>query len=269
MGVSASQGFENPLMSVEEVHIVYRAGPERNHAVKGISLDVIQGETLGLVGESGSGKSSLARAMAGLERIHSGSVTYLGRPLPANLRLPRSVRLDLQMVFQDPGSALNRRRRIGAALEDALRARTGRTPAAGAVEELLDSVGLPVHFAKRYPFEASGGQLQRVVIARALAAQPRVLFADEPVSALDVSVQAQILDLLVSLRERLSLTIVFVSHDLGVVRHMCDRIAVMCDGELIELGEAESVIEKPCHEYTKALIDAVPDLESISGTSGA
>ncbi|MGW5386311.1 ABC transporter ATP-binding protein [Nocardia sp. NPDC003963] len=261
MGVS--QGSNFPIMTADEVRIVYRSGRTRTHAVRGISLEVVQGETLGLVGESGSGKSSLARAMAGLERIHSGSVGYLGQPLPATLRLPRSSRLDLQMVFQDPGSALNRRRRIGAALTDALRARSGRTPGADAVPELLASVGLPAHFAHRYPSEASGGQLQRVVIARALAARPRILFADEPVSALDVSVQAQVLDLLVELREKHALTIVFVSHDLGVIRHMCDRVAVLRNGELVELGDAEKVIADPQHEYTKSLIDAVPELDDI------
>ncbi|MDP8015164.1 ABC transporter ATP-binding protein [Prescottella equi] len=262
--MTASQG-SFPIMNVDDVNIVYRSAGAENHAVRGITLEVMKGETLGLVGESGSGKSSLARAMAGLERIDSGSVSYRGVSLPASLRLDRATRLDLQMVFQDPGSALNRRRRIGAALADGLQARTGKKPSAEAVQELLASVGLPPHFAQRYPSEASGGQLQRVVIARALAARPTVLFADEPVSALDVSVQAQVLDLLVELREKHDLTIVFVSHDLGVVRHMCDRIAVMRHGELVELGEAEDVIANPQHEYTKRLIDAVPDLDTVPG----
>ncbi|MDI9913991.1 ATP-binding cassette domain-containing protein [Rhodococcus sp. IEGM 1379] len=255
-----------PIMNVDDVHIVYPGASfgSKTHAVRGITLEVVKGETLGLVGESGSGKSSLARAMAGLEKVHAGSISYLGQPLPSNLRLPRSTRLDLQMVFQDPGSALNRRRRIGSALADALGVRTGKAGSSDAVATLLESVGLPASFAHRYPSEASGGQLQRVVIARALAAQPQVLIADEPVSALDVSVQAQVLDLLVELRARLELTIVFVSHDLGVVRHMCDRIAVMRNGLLVEIGDAEQVVTVPSDPYTQMLLDAVPDLDEFT-----
>jgi ABC-type glutathione transport system ATPase component len=237
----------------------------RTHAVRGVSLEVAAGETLGLVGESGSGKSSLARAMVGLERIHSGRIAFRGQALPANLRLPRATRLDLQMVFQDPASALNQRRRVGATLSDAMRARTGARPATAAVHELLRSVGLPPGFADRYPVQASGGQLQRVVIARALAPEPEVLVADEPVSALDVSVQAQILDLLVELRERLGLSIVFVSHDLGVIRHMSDRVAVMRHGRVIESGGAEEVVTNPRHPYTRQLLAAVPDIAEAGG----
>jgi ABC-type glutathione transport system ATPase component len=260
----ASDGRSSfPILTVEDVHIVYpgASAGARTHAVRGVSLEVLAGETLGLVGESGSGKSSLARAMVGLERIRSGRITYRGRELPSDLRLPRPVRLDLQMVFQDPASALNRRRRIGAALSDAIKARSGARPSIEAVHELLGSVGLGPEFADRYPTEASGGQLQRVVIARALAPNPEVLVADEAVSALDVSVQAQILDLLVELRERLGLTIVFVSHDLGVIRHMSDRVAVLRQGEVVEFGEVDEVIANPVHPYTRQLLAAVPDVD--------
>jgi len=249
--------MSEPILTAQDVHIGYRGGV---HAVRGVSLELLAGETLGLVGESGSGKSSLARALAGLERIQSGRIAYQGAELPRNLRLPRETRLDLQMVFQDPASALNPRRRIGATLADALRARTGARPSTEDVAGLLRSVGLGPEFAQRYPAEASGGQLQRVVIARALAPKPKVLVADEAVSALDVSVQAQILDLLADLREQFSLSILFVSHDLGVIRHLSDRVAVLRLGELVELGETEQLIAHPQHPYTEQLLAAVPDV---------
>ena len=247
----------DPILTAQDVHIDYAGGV---HAVRGVSLELLAGETLGLVGESGSGKSSLARALVGLERVRSGRIAYQGTELPRNLRLPRETRLDLQMVFQDPFSALNPRRRIGATLADALRARTGARPGTENVAELLRSVGLGPQFAQRYPAEASGGQLQRVVIARALAPRPKVLVADEAVSALDVSVQAQILDLLADLREQLDLSILFVSHDLGVIRHLSDRVAVLRQGELVELGETEQLVAHPQHPYTEQLLAAVPDV---------
>ncbi|WP_159807894.1 ABC transporter ATP-binding protein [Cellulomonas citrea] len=253
------------ILVAHDVHVVYRGSRAGagEHAVRGVSLALHEGETLGIVGESGSGKSSLARAMAGLEPIARGRVTYRGTDLPLDTHLSRDVRLDLQMVFQDPASALNPRRRIGAALADALGVR-GRRPSAADVERLLDDVGLPADFAGRYPAQASGGQLQRVVIARALAAEPTVLLADEPVSALDVSVQAQVLDLLVELRERHGLSMVFVSHDLGVVRHVSDRIAVMRRGEVVEVGLADDVVDHPQHPYTRELLAAVPDPDAYA-----
>ena len=250
-----------PILTVEDVHISYPGG---THAVRGVSLELLAGETLGLVGESGSGKSSLARAMVGLERVRSGTVGYRGVELPRDLRLPRAVRLDLQMVFQDPASALNPRRRIGAALADALRARTSERPSTDEVVELLRSVGLGPQFVRRYPAEASGGQLQRVVIARALAPRPQVLVADEAVSALDVSVQAQILDLLADLKEQFNLSMVFVSHDLGVIRHVSDRVAVLRGGEVVELGETEELVARPRHPYTAQLLAAVPDVDEAT-----
>ena len=253
--------MSDPILTARDVHIEYSGGA---HAVRGVSLELLAGETLGLVGESGSGKSSLARAMVGLEHIKSGRISYQGTELPRNLRLPRRTRLDLQMVFQDPFSALNPRRRIGATLADALRARTGGRPSAEEVAELLRTVGLGPQFAQRYPAEASGGQLQRVVIARALAPKPQVLVADEAVSALDVSVQAQILDLLADLRERLGLSMLFVSHDLGVIRHVSDRVAVLRLGELVELGETEQLVADPRHPYTEQLLAAVPDVEEAA-----
>ncbi|WP_432564231.1 ABC transporter ATP-binding protein [Kineococcus sp. SYSU DK003] len=248
-----------PLLQVRDLHVVYSAGNRRTHAVRGVDLDVLEGEALGIVGESGSGKSTLARAMSGLETWRSGTIHYRGAPLPSSGRLPRDVRLDLQMVFQDPASALNPRRRIGAAIAAAVVARHGRRPSRTELEELLADVGLPPAFVDRYPRQASGGQLQRVVIARALAAEPRVLLADEPVSALDVTVQAQVLDLLADLREQRGLTVVMVSHDLAVIRHVCDRVAVVQHGLVVESGPVDEVIGNPQHPYTRELLAAVPE----------
>lgn len=245
------------LLEARDLHITYGT----THAVRGVSLGVRPGETLGVVGESGSGKSSLGRAMVGLERISAGSVLFDGTALTA--KPPRAVRLDLQMVFQDPASALNPRRRLGRAVAEAAAARSGRLPDRDELSALFAHVGLDASFIDRYPRQASGGQLQRVVLARALAVRPRVLVADEPVSALDVSVQAQVLNLLCDLRDELNLSIVFVSHDIAVVRHMSDRIAVMYQGEVVESGDAEGIVATPQHDYTRKLLAAVPDPDTV------
>jgi ABC-type glutathione transport system ATPase component len=246
------------LLAARDLHISYGD----KHAVRGVSLGVRPGETLGVVGESGSGKSSLGRALVGLERVSAGSVLFDGVELTP--KPPRAVRLDLQMVFQDPASALNPRRRLGRAVAEATAARTGRLPDRDELTGLFAHVGLDVSFLDRYPGQASGGQLQRVVLARALAVRPRVLVADEPVSALDVSVQAQVLNLLCDLRDELNLSIVFISHDIAVVRHMSDRIAVMYQGEVVESGDAEDVVSEPRHEYTRKLLTAVPDPDVVT-----
>lgn len=246
------------LLAARDLHISY--GPK--HAVRGVTLGVRPGETLGVVGESGSGKSSLGRALVGLERWQAGSVVFDGASLTT--KPPRAVRLDLQMVFQDPASALNPRRRLGRAVAEAAAARTGRLPDRDELAGLFAHVGLDVSFLDRYPGQASGGQLQRVVLARALAVRPRVLVADEPVSALDVSVQAQVLNLLCDLRDELNLSIVFISHDIAVVRHMSDRIAVMYQGEVVESGDAEDIVLEPQHEYTRKLLAAVPDPDVVA-----
>ena len=246
-------------LAAEGVEIVYRARHGRGsvRAVDGVDLEVRRGETLGIVGESGSGKSTLGRALVGLERRQGGRIIVDGLEVPPHGALPRAQRLDLQMVFQDPFSALNPRRRLGDAVAQAVRAREGEVPA-GRVAELLQQVGLDPHIATRYPHEASGGQLQRVVIARVLATRPKLIVADEPVSALDVSVQAQVLNLFSDLCEQLSLTTVFISHDLAVVRHLADRIAVMYLGRIVETAPSEQLIAAPRHPYTEALLTAVP-----------
>ncbi|MGW3154380.1 dipeptide ABC transporter ATP-binding protein [Streptomyces sp. NPDC001089] len=231
-------------------------GRRRFTAVDGVSLTVRRGETLGVVGESGSGKTTLGRMLVGLLEPTAGSVRYEGRARSG-------VRPAVQMVFQDPVSSLNPRRSVGESIADPLRARGERdeTRIRGRVGELLERVGLePAHY-DRYPHEFSGGQRQRVGIARALAADPRVIVCDEPVSALDVTTQAQVVALLAELQRELGLALVFVAHDLAVVRQVSDRVAVMRRGRIVELGSADEVYESPRDPYTKQLLAAVPALD--------
>jgi oligopeptide transport system ATP-binding protein len=230
-------------------------------AVDGVTLSVSRGEVLGLVGESGCGKSTLARAVLHLLPTTSGTVTLEGQSLvgasPENLQ---RARRRLQMVFQDPFASLNPRMTVYDTLGEPL-AVHGIVPAAEIprrVAALMEDVGLSARLLRKYPHEFSGGQRQRIAIARALAVEPAVIIADEPVSALDVSIQAQILNLLADLVRRKQLTLVFISHDLAVVKHISDRVAVMYLGRIVELGAAVDVIERPRHPYTQALVSAIP-----------
>ena len=236
-------------------------------AVDDVSLRLRHSETLGLVGESGSGKSTLARLLMDLERPDAGSVLFEGEEVEGLAGRRRSAyRRAVQIVFQDPYGSLNPRMTVGAMLREVLafhRLAAGRET--DRVTELLERVGLSRGDARRHPHEFSGGQRQRVGIARALAVEPRALVADEPVSALDVSVQAQILDLLGELERELGLTMLFISHDLAVVRQVCDRVAVMRRGRIVERGPAEEVFSSPREAYTRALIAAVPRLPRPSG----
>ncbi len=230
-------------------------------AVDGVSLSVRKGETLGLVGESGSGKSTLSRTILQLLAPSSGSVRFEGHEIAGlSRRAMRPLRRQMQMVFQDPYASLNPRKRIGQIVGEPLRV---QGEASGAelrreVQELLDRVGLSAEHYDRFPHEFSGGQRQRIGIARALALRPKLIVADEPVSALDVSIRAQILDLLSELQAEFGLTYIFVAHDIGVVRHVSDRIAVMYRGKIVEEGPADSVCERPQDAYTKQLLAAVP-----------
>ena len=251
-----------PLVVAERLVRCFRTpGGGVVRAVDDVSFDVRPGETFGLVGESGSGKSTVSRLLLGLDRPTSGRVTLHGvaiSHLPES-RL-RGLRREMQMVFQDPYAALNRRKTIeqiiGLPLQ--IHLRMGKRERAERVRELLALVGLRPEFADRYPHMMSGGQCQRVGIARAIALEPKLVVLDEAVSAVDVSIQAQILNLLKDLQRRLGLTYVFVSHDLALVRYMSDRIAVMKQGQVVELGDRDTLFANPGHPYTVSLLQAVP-----------
>jgi peptide/nickel transport system ATP-binding protein len=230
--------------------------------LRGINLSVRKGETLAVVGESGSGKTTLGRALLGLTPLRSGTVQLLGAEItPRSNRLPLDVRQRAQLVFQDPFASLDPRMRVGDLIGEGLRAEHLRAAERDArVNALLEEVGLTTVHARRFPHELSGGQRQRVGIARALVSQPSLIVADEPVSALDVTVQAQVLALLEKLQARFGFALLFVSHDLGVVSQVADTIAVLRHGRMVEWGPAERVLDSPRHPYTRTLWSAAPRL---------
>ncbi len=255
--LASTRVTSDPLFRVEHVSRHFHLprtrlfGPRRVlTAVDDVSLQLEREETLGIVGESGSGKTTLVKLLLGLERPDAGRVTYTGE----------SLRREVQVVFQDPASALDPRMRVDDTILEPLRILRVPGDQRARVRELLDAVGLPQASAQRYPHEFSGGQRQRIAIARALAPRPRVLIGDEPVSALDVSVRAQILNLLEDLRVDFQLTLVLVSHDLSIVRHMTDRVLVMRQGKIVEEGPTRHVFRAPQHPYTRLLLESIPRL---------
>jgi len=261
VGTSTLRDDDNTLIRVENL-VVEFPGPKRStlRAVSDVSFDVLEGETLGIVGESGCGKSTTAKAVIQMPRPTSGSVEYQGAELTSmNKETLRSKRTDLQMIFQDPISALNPRRSVWDIISEGVEIWGAHgTWTDARLAGLLESVGIDPQYKDRKPFQFSGGQCQRISIARALALDPRVLISDEPVSALDVSVQAQILNLLDDLKTEHDLTMLFISHDLAVVRNVSDRVMVMYLGRVAEIGNADSIFDNPVHPYTQALLAAIP-----------
>ncbi len=258
-----------PLLRLQDVrkHFPVRSAhllgptPDQVHAVDGVSLTVNRGETLGLVGETGCGKSTLARCIAGLFELTSGEIWFEGRRIDSlSTRRMRPLRRDIQVVFQDPYGSLNPRRRVGSIIGDpfAVHGLVSGTARRRAVQELMEMVGLNPEHYNRFPSEFSGGQRQRIGVARALALHPKLVICDEPVSALDVSIQAQIINLLLDLQGELGLTYVFISHDLSVVRHVSDRIAVMYLGRIAEVAPSDELFDRTRHPYTRALLSALP-----------
>ncbi len=269
-GTGGGSGVDEPLLRVDDLvkhfpisrGVVFKRSIGTVKACDGVSFELQRGETLGLVGESGCGKSTTARTILGLERATSGGVWFQGRNLvglgSADMR---AVRRDMQVIFQDPYASLNPRMTVAKIVSEPWQIHDDIVPPdrhRQRAQELLEMVGLNPNHINRYPHQFSGGQRQRIGIARALAVEPKLIIADEPVSALDVSVQAQVVNLLRDLQAELGLAYLFIAHDLSVVRHICDRVAVMYLGKIVELGDESGVYQRTGHPYTKALLSAVP-----------
>ncbi|NYF25605.1 ABC transporter ATP-binding protein [Sporosarcina sp. JAI121] len=232
-------------------------------AVDGVSFSIEKGKTYGLVGESGSGKTTTGRAIIGLNKITSGNVLFDGQDITNLRRSKMSARRDIQMIFQDPYSTLNPKKRVFDIVAEPLRnyENLSKREEKKRVQELLELVGLSPESIHKYPHEFSGGQRQRIGIARAIALKPKLIIADEPVSALDVSVQAQVLNFMQKIQKELGLTYLFISHDLGIIKHMCDRIGIMYKGRYVEEGTPEDIFTNPQHIYSRRLVAAIPDID--------
>jgi oligopeptide/dipeptide ABC transporter ATP-binding protein len=253
--------MEKPILSVKNLVSYYETGVGTVHAVDGVSFDIAPNQTVGLVGESGCGKSSLARAIVGLMKVKSGSVVLDGvEVVGLGRRAMRAHRPMVQMIFQDPYSSLNPRLSVGRIIEEPLlvHSRGSKAERREKVINLMDLVGLRPEWASRHPHEFSGGQRQRIGIARALALEPKLLICDEPISALDVSVQAQVINLLADLQKELGLAYLFIAHDLSVLRYFADAIMVMYLGKIVEVADRRQIWSQPLHPYTRGLIDAAP-----------
>ena len=255
--------MSEPILSVRDLHVSFGQRRKKFEAVRGVSFDIYAGETFGLVGESGSGKTTIGRAIIRVYPTSGGEIIYKGEKINGKIRkdLDRRVTREVQMIFQDPMASLNERAKVDYIVSEGLY-NTGekltKQERQQRVSEALMDVGLLPEFASRFPHEFSGGQRQRIGIARALIMRPDFIVADEPISALDVSIRAQVLNLMSQLQKKLGLTYLFISHDLSVMRFICDRIAVIHKGLLVELAETETLFKHPLHPYTRALLSAVP-----------
>ena len=250
-----------PILEVRDLHVAFGHGNKRFEAVRGVSFDVMRGETFGIVGESGSGKTTIGRTVIRVNPATSGSIRYEGEEITGRIsrELDRKIISKIQMIFQDPMASLNERAKISYIVSEGLQGRgLPKAEIEQKVTAALNEVGLLPEFASRFPHEFSGGQRQRIGIARALVMQPEFIIADEPISALDVSIRAQVLNLLAKLQKSRGLTYLFISHDLSVMRFICDRIAVIHLGKIVELCETEELFRHPLHPYTQALLSAVP-----------
>ena len=252
-----------PLLQVRDMEVTFGKGKKKFVAVKGVTFDIYKGETFGLVGESGSGKTTIGRAIIRINPISAGEVTFKGQRISGKIsrQLDKQVTQKIQMIFQDPMASLNERAKVDYIVSEGLinvHPNISKEEREAAVSKALSDVGLLPEFASRFPHEFSGGQRQRIGIARSLIMEPEFIIADEPISALDVSIRAQVLNLMSKLQKERGLTYLFIAHDLSVMRFICDRIAVIHKGVIVELSETEKLFAHPLHPYTRALLSAIP-----------
>ena len=255
-------------MEVKDLHVVFGKGKRAFEAIKGVSFDIYKGETFGLVGESGSGKTTIGRSIIRINEVASGEIRYHGERISGKIskQLDREIVHKIQMIFQDPMASLNERAKVDYIVSEGLynlKNFSSEEERKRIVSKALMDVGLPPEFATRFPHEFSGGQRQRIGIARVLVMQPELIIADEPISALDVSIRAQVLNLLADLQMEYGLTYLFIAHDLSVMRYITNRLAVIHKGRLVELAKTEQLFEHPLHPYTKALLSAIPQPDPL------
>lgn len=256
------------LLEVKDLHVMFGKGKRAFEAIKGVSFDIYKGETFGLVGESGSGKTTIGRSIIRINEVASGEIRYHGERISGKIgkQLDREIVHKIQMIFQDPMASLNERAKVDYIVSEGLynlKNFSSEEERKRIVSKALMDVGLPPEFATRFPHEFSGGQRQRIGIARVLVMQPELIIADEPISALDVSIRAQVLNLLADLQMEYGLTYLFIAHDLSVMRYITNRLAVIHKGRLVELAKTEQLFEHPLHPYTKALLSAIPQPDPL------
>ncbi len=264
-----SEQSREKLLEVRDIHVVFGKGRKRFEAIRGVSFDIYQGETFGLVGESGSGKTTIGRAIIRINPVSQGEILYRGEKISGRIRpeTQRKVIRNIQMIFQDPMASLNERAKVDYIVSEGLYNIKGfstEEERREKVRKAMLDVGLPPEFASRFPHEFSGGQRQRIGIARTLIMNPELVIADEPISALDVSIRAQVLNLLMSLQQQYGLTYLFIAHDLSIMRFITNRLGVIYKGQIVELGDTETIFRHPLHPYTKALISAIPQPDPLT-----